>query len=305
VADQLLKFLVQHAPVRGEVVRLDRAWQQMMAAHDYPPAVVRLLGEATVAAALLSSNIKFNGALVLQIHGDGPVPLLMVECQSDLRLRATAKLAPGAVVPEDADWQALVNAHGRGRCAIMLDPRDRRPGQAPYQGVVPLAGAGIAAAIEAYMRQSEQLDTRLWLASDAAAAAGVLLQRLPDHGGAAGHAVQDADAWDRVNHLAGTLQAAELLTTEPATLVRRLFWQESLEHYAPLTPRFECVCSRARVGRMLVALGRAEVDAIVAEQGRVDVTCDFCNTHQVFDAVDVAHLFTTGATLTVAGSTPH
>lgn len=303
MADQLLKFMIRNAPVRGEIVRLDASWLAITAHHDYPLAVARLLGEMTAASALLSSNIKFNGSLILQVHGDGPVRLLVVECQSDLRLRATAKLVEGAAVEAGASLQALVNQHGRGRCSILLDPHDRPPGQQPYQGVVALAGERIAAVIETYMRQSEQLDTRLWLAASPTAAAGLLLQKLPEHGGTA--TASDADAWDRALALAATLTDDELLATEPATLMQRLFWQEQLDHHRPLAPRFECRCSRERVGRMLVSLGRVEVDSIIAEQGRVEVTCDFCNRQQHFDAVDVAQLFSTGSTSSVDTALPH
>jgi molecular chaperone Hsp33 len=295
LSDALLKFLFDGAPVRAEAVRLRDAWRQMIALHDYPPPVARLLGEMTAAAALLSTTIKFNGALILQIHGDGPVKLLVVECQPDLALRATAKLRAGAHVPDDAGLRELVNATGHGRCAITLDPKDPQPGQQPYQGIVPLEGASIAQALESYMRRSEQLDTRLWLAADGAGAAGLLLQRLPREGGRTG-AGDDGDAWQRAVTLASTLGSPELLSIGPDELVRRLYWQERLDAVARLTPRFQCTCSRARIGRMLVSLGREEVDSIVAELGSVIVTCDFCNARHAFDAVDVVQLFSTGST---------
>ncbi len=294
MSDSLLKFLFRRAPVRGGIVRLDAAWKQMIAHHDYPAPVTRLLGEMTAAVALLATNIKFNGALVLQIHGDGPVKLLVVECQPDVGLRATAKLRDDAEIESAAGLQSMVNRSGHGRCAITLDPRDPQPGQQPYQGVVPLEGDTIAQVLESYMHRSEQLDTHLRLAADGGTAAGLLLQKLPREGGRRS-ADEDADAWSRALALAGTLGAAELLAQSPDTLARRLFWQESLEAYAPITPRFQCTCSRDRIGRMLISLGRAEVESIIAEQGRVEVVCDFCNAKRVFDAVDVAQLFATGS----------
>jgi molecular chaperone Hsp33 len=293
VTDRLLKFLFHDAPVRGEVVQLGAAWQQVIEHHDYPSPVLALLGEMTAAATLLSANIKFNGALTLQVHGDGPVKLLVVECLPDFRLRATAKLREGAQIAPDADLRALVNATGQGRCAITLDPLERLPGQQPYQGVVALEGDSIAQAIETYMRQSEQLDTRLWLAADGKVASGVLLQKLPAEGGRAAQS-KDTDAWDRTTMLAGTLTSPELLANGPEALVRKLFWQERLEHGAAFHPSFQCRCSRERVGRMLLTLGRPEVDEIVRELGRVEVTCDFCNKTQAFDVVDVGQLFATG-----------
>jgi len=301
VSDSLLKFLFQGAPVRGGIVRLDAAWKEMIAHHDYPAPVTRLLGEMTAAVALLATSIKFNGALILQIHGDGPVKLLVVECQPDVGLRATAKLRTDATIAGDASMKSMINLHGRGRCAITLDPRDPQPGQQPYQGVVPLEGETIARALEAYMRRSEQLDTHLWLAADREIAAGMLLQKLPREGGrstggrSTSPAAVDDDAWDRALALAGTLGGAELLAQPPEVLMRRLYWQEKIERYAPIRPRFQCSCSRERIGRMLLSLGREEVDSIITEQNRVEVTCDFCNAKRVFDAIDVAQLFATGS----------
>jgi molecular chaperone Hsp33 len=293
MSDRLLKFMFQGAPVRGELVRVSDAWREMTAHHAYPPPVKRLLGEMVAAAALLASNIKFNGALVMQVHGDGPVKLLVVECQPDLAMRATAKLGEDPIA-HSASMRDLINRSGRGRFAITLDPRDPLPGQQPYQGIVPLDGDSMAQVLEAYMRQSEQLETRLVLAADEEVSAGLLLQRLPESGGSA--AAVDEDAWDRVTTLGATLSAEELLRLTPENLARRLYSQEVLAHQATLSPRFACRCSRERIGRMLVSLGREEVDSIIAEMMIVTVTCDFCGRQYSFDAVDVAQLFTSGVT---------
>ena len=294
MSDTLLKFLFRDAPVRGEIVRLQASWRQMVANHGYPAPVARLLGEMTAAAALLAANIKFDGALIMQIQGNGPVRLLVVEVQPQMRLRATAKLREAATIHDGNTLQQLTNPNGDARCAITLDPTGRRPGQQPYQGVVPLAGETIAAVLENYLRQSEQTESRLWLAADEGAAAGVLLQKLPQDDGAA--AKPDVDAWDRVGALTATLTRDELLALEPAALAHRLYWQESLQHFEPVAPHFECNCSRGRSGRMLLALGRDEVDSILAERSNVEITCDFCNARYAFDAVDVAQLFASGAT---------
>ena len=164
MTDRLLKFLFKAAPVRGGLVRIEEAWQQMVALHDFPPVVTRLLGEMVAAGALLATSIKFNGALVMQVHGDGPVKLLVVECLPDLAIRATATIAD-APIAADASMRDMINRNGRGRFAITLDPRDALPGQQPYQGIVPLDGETMADVLQAYMRQSEQLETRLWLAA--------------------------------------------------------------------------------------------------------------------------------------------
>lgn len=304
--DQLLKFSFAPDRVRGESVQLTQAWQRIIQNHSYPAPVRRLLGEMTAATALLASNIKFDGTLTLQIHGDGPVRLLVVECQADLRLRATAKIAEGAVLPDDADLTTLVNAHGRGRCVLTLDMRNRLPGQQPYQGIVPLLGSSIAQAIETYMHSSEQLQTRLWLAANDTVASGLLLQKLPDEGGVqtSAPAADEDDTWTRLTLLASTVTAQELLQLSPQKQLHKLFWQEHVYFTPVLRPRFECTCSRQRIGRMLLSLGRAEVDSILTEQGRVSVTCDFCNAQQSFDAVDVGELFATGANVGVETDRP-
>src|SRR5690606_21255381 len=186
MTDVLQKFLFEDSAVRGELVDVSATWQEVRSRHDYPQAVKTVLGEMMAAAALLSANLKFNGAVVMQIHGDGPVRLLVVECDSELHLRATAKLAEDVVLDDQLTLTQLVNANGEGRFVITLDPKEKLPGQQPYQGIVPLTGETIAVVIENYMLRSEQLDTRLWLAADDQAARGLLLQKLPSEGGLAG-----------------------------------------------------------------------------------------------------------------------
>ena len=303
MSDRLLKFLFHQAPVRGEVVRLTRSWQQMTALHAYPEPVLRLLGETTAAATLLSATIKFAGSLILQIHGDGPVQLLVVECQPDLSFRATAKLRGDALIDAKAGWRDLVNAGGLGRCAITLDPGRSPAATQRYQGIVPLQGSSVAEALEAYLRQSEQIESRLWLAADQHAASGMLLQRIARASNLGPE--QDEDAWRRTTLLSNTVSAVEMLENSAEEMVRRLFWQEQLEHSTAMTPRFSCTCSRGRTGRMLVQLGRDEVDSILVEQGAVSVTCDFCNALYSFDPIDVQQLFATGSTDAGRRQPPH
>lgn len=309
----LHKFLFEGIAVRGMIVRLEESWRELLSrragptdgAHAFAPPVRRLLGEMAAAACLMQANLKFDGALVLQLHGDGPVKLAVAEAHPDLRFRATAKVV--GEVPGDAGIEALLNLHGNGRCAITLDPRDRQPGQQPYQGVVPLHGEGhqplqtLAEVLEHYMLRSEQLDTRIVLAADDRTAAGLLIQRLPAGGeanlGGVGAVSRDEDRigrnedYNRIALLAGTLERAELLALAPEQVLRRLFWQERVRVFAPQAPRFACSCSRERVAAMLRSLGAGEVRGIVAERGEVEVGCDFCGAVQRFDAVDVDALF--------------
>lgn len=315
---ELHKFIFEGLPVRGMLVRLTDGWQEVLArrsaANDAFPAPVRaLLGEMAAAGVLMQGNIQFDGALVLQMYGDGPVKLAVAEVQSDLAFRVTAKVV--GEVDDGARLEAMLNVHGQGRCAITLDPRDKRPGQQPYQGVVALHGdqreplQQLGEVLEHYMLQSEQLDTRLILAADDNIAAGLLIQRLPVQGeGNLQGAQRNEDligldeAYNRIALLAGTLTREELLTLDADTVLRRLFWEEPLRRLpawrdgdaerGDAGPRFACRCSRERVGSMLKGLGRPEIDGIVAEQGRVEIGCDFCGLKYHFDPVDVGELFT-------------
>lgn len=296
MTDTLQKFMFEGAPVRGELVEISETWRQVLARRAYPEAVKTLLGEMLSAAALLSANLKFNGSIVMQIHGDGPIQLLVVECDSALQLRATAKLAPDAVIEDGATLPQLVNLHGHGRFAITLDPKDKLPGQQAYQGIVPLDGDTIATVIEHYMLRSEQLDTRLWLAADNNVSRGLLLQKLPSEGGLASTAEEALETWDRTVMLASTVRHEELLDTDIGTLMRRLFWEETIRIFDPKHPTFHCSCNRERVGSMLKMLGQPEVESALAELGQLGIDCDFCGQHYDFDKVDCAQLFATETT---------
>ncbi|MBV1777131.1 Hsp33 family molecular chaperone HslO [Burkholderiaceae bacterium DAT-1] len=276
--DTLQRFLFDSAPVRGEVVQLKSAWQAVQSRREYPQPLQTILGELMASAALLSAMLKFNGSIVMQLHGNGHLKLAVVECESDLTLRATARW------DEEQDFPDLPLAQllGDGKFVITLDPRD---GGQTYQGIVGLSGTSIAAIIEHYMQTSEQLDTRLWLACDNDTAAGFMLQKLPAGQG-------DPDAWNRLTILGDTIKPDELLSLPPLDLLHRLFHEETVRVMAEDHPHFGCRCSREKVGDMLKMVGKQEADAIIAERGSVDIHCDFCNQHYGFDAVDVAHLFT-------------
>ncbi len=287
--DQLQKYLFADRTVRAQTVDLTLAWQQIQANHQYPPAVVRLLGELVAASTLLSANLKFEGSLVLQLQGDGDIPLIVVECRSNLDVRATVKVREDTVLPADGDLQSLMNPGGKGRFSVVLDAARRQPNQPPYQGVVPMVGDTVAQVLDHYMATSEQLQTRLWLAANAERCTGLLLQRLPDTGGNVTGQVESG--WERAQHLAATIHDAEMLTTSSSTLMHRLFWEEDLIVFDAQSVRFHCPCSRERVSNMLRMLGHDEVNDILAEQGRVQVNCDYCTRQYVFDRVDCAEVF--------------
>ncbi len=326
---ELHKFLFDGLPVRGVIVRLTDSWQEVLRRRsagnsgDYAISVREMLGEMAAAATLMQSSIKFDGALVLQIFGDGPVKVAVVEVQSDLAFRATATVT--ATVADDASLSAMVNMSNDGRCAITLDPATKFPGQQPYQGVVPLfddAGEPIerlSEVLEHYMLQSEQLDTTLVLAADDQVAAGLLIQRLPmaGEGNLAGSLVskdnEDAigknEDYNRIAMLAHTLKREELLSLDVETILRRLFWEETLTRFEPLVgaqaPHFACSCSRERVGRMIVSLGIEEAESILAEREDIEVSCEFCGMQYRFDAVDAAQLFTVPSSQVPSGPLEH
>jgi len=303
---ELHKFLFEGLPVRGLLVRLTDDWREVLRRREkaqdaFPQPVRALLGEMAAAGVLMQSNIKFNGSLIIQIYGDGPVKLAVTEVQPDLAFRVTAKVV--GEMPEHAQLDTLLNVNGGGRCAITLDPKERFPGQQPYQGVVALHGDQreplhqLSEVLEHYMLQSEQLDTKLILAANDDVAAGLLIQRLPVEGvGNLGRKNEDEiginEAYNRIAHLTATLTSEELLTLDADTVLRRLYWEEKVVRYEPVQPRFACTCSRERVGNMLKSLGSDEIDGIVVEQGRVEIACDFCGTKYHFDPVDVGELFT-------------
>ena len=289
--DAAFRFTVEHQAVRGEFVRLGPAWLALREHADYPAPVRRLLGEAAAAAALLAATLKFDGELTLQLQGDGAVRLLVAQCTHDLRVRAVARF--DAARFEGGAEPAFAALVGDGQLVVTLESGQ---GGARYQGIVPLAGGSLAAALESYFGQSEQLPTAVVLGADDGRAAGLLVQRLPQAGGtetetplAAREAEADRTLEDARLALAG-IAADELLSRPVGELLRRACVGHDLRLQPPRAVGFRCRCSRERVAGMLRALGAEELDSIVAEQGAVTVTCEFCHRPWRFDAVEVSGL---------------
>ena len=287
--DQLQRFLLEHTSVRGELVHLDATWRAVLQRHHYPAALESALGELMAATSLLSSTLKFSGSLILQIQGNGPVRLLVVECTSEQTMRATAKWE-GAL---EGNFKALV---GEGRFVITITQEDSKQS---YQGIVNLDGSCVAEVLEHYMATSEQLETRLWLASNRERSAGLMLQRMPGT-----HLPEDAEAWNRATQLAHTITATELLSLPKTQILRRLFHQEDIRIFEPKTMSFRCSCSPERVANMLRMLGAAEVQSILSEREEVEVHCEFCNRRYAFDRVDAEQVFA-AEYLSQAGETRH
>lgn len=313
---ELTKFLFDGIPVRGAFVRLDDTWQEILrrrASNNnvgaYPTAVRQLLGEMTAAGLLMQSSIQFNGALVLQITGDGPVKLAVTEVQSNLQVRSTASVL--GTIAENAQFDDLVNLNGAGRCVITLDPAQKFEGQQTYQGIVSLFDEkqqklqNLSHVLEHYMRQSEQLETTLVLAANDSVAAGLLIQRMPTQGGQnlagdnlpqnSAHPLENTvEDYQRIAILASSLKPEELLTLDAETILHRLFWQEPIRLFSSdkeQKPKFGCNCSHERVVSMIRSLGQAEANSIIEEQSLIEVGCEFCGKQYKFDAIDTAQIF--------------
>jgi len=283
--DVLHRFLLERAGVRGVLVRLGPAWREVAARADYPAPLRELLGQTLAASALLTGNIKLDGALSIELKSQDALRLLFAECTDQGRLRGLARWSDP--LPPALALDALSDTV----LAITIGSVER--GQR-YQGLVALQHAELAGVLENYFIQSEQLPARIVLAADGEHAVGLMLQKLPDEGGR--DAVHDDDAWNRVVHLAATLGRAEMLATAPEQLLYRLFHEESVRLFEPRPLAFGCTCSRERVSAMLRSLGRDEVEAaLAARDGEIEVICEFCAQQYHFDRIDAEHLLSESA----------
>jgi len=278
--DALTRFSFTDAPVRGAIVQLDASWQEVRRRANPAQPIEALLGEALAAVALLKSTVKLDGSVSLQLQSAGALKLLFAQCNHASELRGLARLHEDAAELAFAD---LLSAEAR--LAITLEPR---AGDQRYQGIVALEGDSLSESIGAYFERSEQLSTFVLLAANDQRAAGFLLQRLPGEGGL----LQSQNVnYEDLKMLASTLRPSELLTLAPEAVLHRLFHAQSVLMQPPSAHRFGCSCSRERVGAMLRGLGRAEALAALTERGQVEVDCEFCNAHYLFDLVDLEALF--------------
>ena len=276
--DKSQRFLFEDADIRGETVHLDAAYRDILAIHQYAPGVSRLLGEFLAAAVLLSTTLKFQGKLILQVRSEGQIPLLMVECDETLQVRAIARGAQQAT--SDDNEQLLSN----GQLAITIDPT----GGQRYQGIVPLVQGSLAHSLDAYFEQSEQLKTHFWLAANEQRAAGMLLQQLPAQ-------VSPEDAlrlqqWDHACSIAATVQPPELLALDAEQLLYRLYHQEPVRLFEPAPVTFHCSCSRQRTRNALTSLNPVEIEELLEELGSITMDCEFCNQQYRFVREDLADI---------------
>lgn len=283
IADQLHRFLFDADNVRGELVQLGPTFAAMIANHDYPPAVAELLGELLVATSLFTALLKFEGEVTVQLQGDGPVRLMVVNGDHRQQFRGVARIAspPG----ELAGLRALL---GNGYLVITVSPTDGER----YQGVVALDQETIAACLERYFSQSEQLPTRIWLFARAALptrAGGLLLQRMP-----VSASEQDDRGLEHLSLLSATLKAEELLDLPAITVLHRLYHQEQISQFSPQPLSFVCGCSREKSANALISLGRDECEALLVERGEIRIHCEYCNSDYCFTDADIEPLFGSG-----------
>ena len=277
-SDETRRFLFEDADIRGEIVHLDSAYREIIAIHQYPLAVSRLLGEFLAAAVLLSTNLKFEGTLILQVRSEGEIPLLMVECDHRLRVRGIARGASQAT--SDSNDQLLKD----GQLAITIDPTH---GQR-YQGIVPLEQGSLSNSLDGYFKRSEQLNTRVWLTADGHRAAGLLLQQLPalittDDD-------QRAHQWEHVYSLASTVTDCELRQVESEQLLYQLYHEDRVRLFEPSDVSFNCSCSRDRTHKALLTLNPADIEELLEELGSITMDCEFCNQHYQYSRSDLANI---------------
>lgn len=277
------RFIFEGLDIRGAIVHLGDAWTQMQAGRDYQPTVAQLLGETAAVTALIAAQLKQPGRLTLQLRGNGPIQLLVMDCNEQLQMRGMARSNP-VVLP--APVPELLGAHQGGQLLMSLDlPTARQP----YQSYVPMVGDSIAQIFEHYLEQSEQQPSRLLTTASPRAAVCLFLQKLPQ---ADKH---DADGWDRITQLAATVKTSELLELDAETLLSRLFHEEiearGIRLYDPQTVVYHCPEDWDKVRDMIRSLGRADAETILAEHGEILIRDDICNRDYRFSPADVAALF--------------
>lgn len=281
--DQLHRYLFDNYQVRGELVQLEDSYQQILSAQDYPLPIKRLLGELLTATSLLTATIKFEGHITVQLQGDGPVSLAVINGDNHQQLRGVARWE--GELPESANLNDLV---GTGYIAITITPNEGER----YQGIVELSENSLSESLENYFAQSEQLKTRIWLFTDLDATtprcAGLLLQALP--GG-------EAEEFSHLEALTHTIKAEELLNLDAQEVLYRLYHQEAVRVFDPQPVSSQCTCSREKCEQALLQVGEQEAQEVLKEQGEIAMNCDYCGANYRFNETDLQTLFSSPDTL--------
>lgn len=275
-SDSVVPFVFESLPLRGAIVQLSASWQRLLAGHDYRAPVRDVLGHAAAATVLLAQSLKADSSVTLQINGDGPLSMLVMQCTSELRFRG---LASAAGETGGLSYPDLVS---RARCAITVD---NKASERPYQGIVEVTGDSLAASLEGYYLRSAQLPSHLRLVADETVCGGILLQQVPDRN------TVEADDWRRLGFLAATLTSTDLESGVGADLIGKLFAADDVRVFEPRATAFRCRCSRERAAAVLKLLGKEESESACRDHGRLLVTCEYCGRRQKFDAVDIEALF--------------
>lgn len=275
-SDAVVPFVFEALPVRGALIQLQKSWQRMQLGHSYQTSVLETLGHSAAATGLIAQSLKFDGTITMQLTGDGPLAMLVMQCTSELELRGMA-CAPELTKP--ASFEELVS---QARCAITVDAGAM---ERPYQGIVEVSGASLADSLENYYARSAQIPSHIQLVSEPASCGGILLQQMPE---------KDSpleDDWRRLGLLAATLRPDDIAAGVGIDLLSHLFAEDDVRVFRPKAASFRCRCSRKRAEDVLRMLGPEETEAACVERGRVDVTCEYCGRTRSFDAVDVSRLF--------------
>ncbi|HEX6259697.1 MAG TPA: Hsp33 family molecular chaperone HslO [Woeseiaceae bacterium] len=275
--DVVMPFVFEALPIRGAIIQLQKSWHRMLLGHEYDQPVLETLGHSAAASALIAQSLKFDGSITLQISGNGPLAMLVMQCTSNLELRG---MASAERLGEDIAFTQLVQ---KARCAITVDAGVM---DQPYQGIVEVSGDSLADSIEDYYERSAQIPTHLQLVSDRNCCGGILLQQMP------GEKSPVADDWRRLGLLAATLHIRDVADGLTPALLSRLFAEDDLRVFRPREAQFRCRCSRRRTEDVLKLLGEQDTRDLLAEQGRIDVTCEYCGRTRTFDSIDVSQIFT-------------
>ncbi|MEE9351816.1 MAG: Hsp33 family molecular chaperone HslO [Thiotrichaceae bacterium] len=281
--DKLHRFLLENLHVRGEWVKLDTAWQEILKTSSYPKPIQTLLGEATAAIALLAASLKFKGSLVLQMNDTYPVNMFVVQAKSDGSVRAIARWEGG--IGDQATFGDLFRDENKqSHMASMVISVEQEDSTERYQSIIALQGNSIAETLSAYFEQSEQLPTHFFLSANEESAAGFMLQSLPSE--------FESEGWNHALTLAKTITNDELLDLTVEELLHRLYHEEDLRLYDPEEIHFKCTCSQQKIDNMIRSLGEKEADSVIQEKGNISIDCQFCNQRYELDAIDVRRIFT-------------
>ena len=272
-ADSITPFGFESLPVRGALIHLSRSWRRMLRDHDYDALITETLGHAAAATGLIAQSLKFDGAITLQIQGNGVLRMLVMQCTSELDLRGMASAESGKVARDFGD---LVR---KAHCAVTVDSGER-----PYQGIVDIDDTSLAASLEHYFARSVQVPSHVALVANENVAGGVLLQQVPGE-------PMDEDDWNRLHFLVGTLNFRDFDSDTGIQLIGKLFAEDDVRVYRSRTVNFRCRCSRHKVEDVLKMIGEEEAREALAERGGIEVVCEYCGRRRNFDAVDVSRLF--------------